>query len=108
MVPMTGFKNFITALMSNTSTGKALMIRPVQSIFFDTGAGWVADCMSFSSIIKRRLNTSRFHHLSSAPALRGAIHTGGQLIRGAGVCDQLCSARKTPAACICLPSEHNW
>ena len=33
-----GFMNFMTALVSSISADKALMIRPAQRIFFETGA----------------------------------------------------------------------
>jgi hypothetical protein len=32
-----GFINFITPLKSSNSTGRALMIRPAKSLFFETG-----------------------------------------------------------------------
>ena len=34
--------NLLVALKSSISTGRALRMRPVQSIFFETGAGCVA------------------------------------------------------------------
>src|SRR5215204_1748201 len=40
-----GFTNFPTASTSRNNAGKALMIRPARSLFFETGAAWVLDCM---------------------------------------------------------------
>jgi hypothetical protein len=44
-----GFISFMPLLKSSINTGSALMIRPAQTIFFETGAIGVPDCMDSSS-----------------------------------------------------------
>src|SRR5205807_6459112 len=82
-------KNFMTALKSSVSTGRALMIRPAQSAFFEMGAGKII-VQLIQACIMAHTSSGVHQHLESTPRNQAAPPPENGLTvaltsRGAGI-----------------------
>ena len=67
--------NFMVALMSNIRTGKVLIMRPAQSIFFETGVAGVCESIEFSVLCRLKTGATSITRYYATRTQRDSLFT---------------------------------